>query len=343
MNCLFSARIIRFVILLMLAVTLMACQDKKQTSAPTAAQKLQIVTTLFPLYDFARSIGGDKAEVTLLLPPGVEAHAFEPRPDDAMKTAKAGLFIYTNKQMEPWADKFISGLGVKNLVVVDASKGVTLQPARSHQHEKAEEPGHDQHHHAKHVEKHVHGDHDHDHGSMDPHIWLDLDNARIMVDTIAQAMAAKDPANAAVYTANAAALKQKLAQLDAEYKSGLTSCKTRTLLHGGHYAFGYLAKRYNLQYEAAVSVNADAEPTPARMIELIKQVKKSGVRYIFSEEMVSPRLTEAIAREAGVKVLALHNLHNISKDDIQANASYDSLMRRNLDTLKTGLECSLIH
>lgn len=322
-----------------LAVT--ACQDRKQSAAPAAPAnggKLTVVTTLFPLYDFARSIGGDKAEVTLLLPPGVEAHAFEPRPEDAMKTAKAGLFIYTNRQMEPWAEKFISGLGVKNLVVVDASKGVTLQPARSHQHEKAEEHDHEHHHH----EKHADGDHDHhhhDHGGMDPHIWLDLDNARVMVDTIAQAMVAKDPANAVAYTANAAALKQKLTQLDADYKSGLASCKTRTLLHGGHYAFGYLAKRYNLQYEAAVSVNADAEPTAARMIELINQVKKSGARYIFSEEMVSPQLTEAIAREAGVKVLPLHNLHNLSKQELQAGVDYASLMKKNLEVLRIGLEC----
>ena len=175
---------------------------------------------------------------------------------------------------------------------------------------------------------------------MDPHIWLDLANARIMVDTIAAAMSAKDPANSTYYTANAAELKQKLTQLDADYRKGLASCKTRTFLHGGHYAFGYLAKRYNLHYDAAVSVNADAEPTAQRMAELIRQVKKSGVRYIFSEEMVSPRLTEAIAREAGVKVLSLHNLHNVSKDDLRAGVDYLTLMRRNLEQLKTGLSCN---
>jgi len=329
-------------VLLIGCLAFAACQDRKQPSTTVTAGKsgaLTVVTTLFPLYDFARSIGGDKATVTLLLPPGVEAHAFEPRPEDAIKTARAGLFIYTNRQMEPWAEKFVSGLGATNLMVVDAGKGVILQPARSHQHEDAED--HDHHQHAKQAEKHEHDDHGHHHNQdgTDPHIWLDLDNARIMVDTIAQAMAAKDPVNAAAYTANAAALKQKLTQLDADYKSGLASCKTRTLLHGGHYAFGYLAKRYNLQYEAAVSVHADAEPTPARMIELVKQVKKSGVHYVFSEEMVSPRLTETIAREAGVKVLSLHNLHNISKEDLQSGTDYVTLMRKNLEKLQTGLEC----
>lgn len=321
-------------LLLISCLSLNACQDTKQASAPVTAQKLQIVTTLFPLFDFARSIGGDKVEVTLLLPPGVEAHAFEPRPEDAMKTTKAGLFIYTNKYMEPWAEKFVSGLGASGLIVVDASKGVALQPAVAHKyHDKARQHGHN---HAEQGKQNHHHDHGH---AVDPHIWLDLDNARIMVDTIAQAMTTKDPANSDVYTANAAALKQKLTQLDADYKSGLASCKNRTLLHGGHYAFGYLAKRYNFQYESAVSVNADAEPTPARMIELIKQVKKSGVHYIFSEEMVSPRLTEAIAREAGVKVLSLHNLHNISKEDLHLGTDYISLMRKNLINLKIGMEC----
>lgn len=160
-----------------------------------------------------------------------------------------------------------------------------------------------------------------------------------MVDTIAREMAAKDPANRSVYSANAATFKHKLAQLDVDFRQGLGPCRTRTLLHGGHYAFVYLAKRYNLQYEAAISVNADAEPTPARMISLVKQVKKSGVRSIFSEEMVSPRLSEAIARETGVAVLPLHNLHTVSKDELQAGVDYLTLMRRNLEQLKTGLEC----
>lgn len=314
------------VALLFMLTAMVGCQDAKQAAAPAASPKLQIVTTLFPLYDFSRAIGGDKAEVTLLLPPGVEAHAFEPRPEDAVKSAKAGLFIYTNKYMEPWADKFISGLGSSHPVVVDASAGIALQPAGTHRHE---QEGH----HAGHGHRHAKP-------AYDPHIWLDLDNARLMVDTIAQAMIAKDPANSALYSANAAAFKQKLAQLDADYKSGLASCKSRTLLHGGHYAFGYLSRRYGLEYESAISVNADAEPTPARMIELVKQVKKSGVQYVFSEEMVSPRLTEAIAREAGVKVLALHNLHNISKDDMRAGVDYLTLMRRNLEQLKTGLSCN---
>lgn len=310
-------KVLYCLVLLSLALLLLACKDTQQTTTSRDSNALQVVTTLFPVYDFARSIAGDEAVVTLLLPPGVEAHAFEPRPEDAVKTAKADLFIYTNRLMEPWAEKFVSGLGTTKLTLVDASEGIALSPA---------EHGHDD-------------DTQHEHAALDPHVWLDPANAKTMVTTIAAAMIAKDPSHGELYRANAAALQQQMTQLDADYRAGLHDCRTRTLLHGGHYAFGYLAKRYGLQYQSAVSVNADAEPTAAQMASLVQQIRTSGVHYIFSEELVSPRLTEAIAREAGVKVLALHNLHDMSKEDFKAGVSYLTLMRRNLDNLKIGLEC----
>lgn len=309
--------VLHCLLLLCFVLLLPACQEKQQTTTARDSNTLQVVTTLFPVYDFARTIAGDKATVTLLLPPGVEAHAFEPRPEDAIRTAKAGLFIYTNRLMEPWAEKFVSGLGATKLTVVDASKGIVLHPA---------EQEHDDH-------------HQHEHPALDPHIWLDPTIAKTMVTTIAAAMVAKDPAHGELYRANAADLQQQMTQLDADYRVGLRDCKTRTLLHGGHYAFGYLANRYGLQYQAAVSVNADAEPTATQMATLVQQIRTSGVHYIFSEELVSPRLTETIAREAGVKVLALHNLHDLSKEDFQTGVSYLALMRRNLVNLKIGLEC----
>ncbi len=322
-------RIILLILLLIAISAITACQGKKSDSQQSATRKPVVVTTLFPLYDFSRAICGNRAEVILLLPPGVEAHAFEPRPEDAAKTVRAALFIYTNRYMEPWAEKFISGLGKTGVTVVDASQGITLQPAISrHNHEK----NHDSH-------GHQTKGHHHHHPPVDPHIWLDPSNAEKMVDNIVQALVARDPANAAFYSANAARLKQQLTLLDTDCRAALSHCARHTLLHGGHYAFGYLANRYGLQYEAAVSVNADAEPNPARMIELVKQVKSSGVKYVFSEEMVSPRLTEAIARESGASVLPLHNLHNVGKDDLQSGATYISLMRKNLENLKKGLEC----
>jgi zinc transport system substrate-binding protein len=296
-----------------------ACRKKETPVSPSVREKIVVVTTLFPLYDFARTVGGDKADISLILPPGVEAHAFEPKPEDAARVTKADLFVFTNEFMEPWAVKFVKGLNAGNVALVDSSKGVTFLKAG------AEEEGEDGH--------EGHG------GGMDPHIWLDFNNAQIMVDNIASAMVARDPANKQYYLANAALYKAELKRLDDDYKAGLSACAKRVFLHGGHYAFGYLAHRYGLQYESASAVNADAEPTPAKLIALVKQVKAMDLKYVYSEELLSPRVSEMIAMETGAAVLLLHGAHNISKEDLDHGATFISLMRRNLDNLRTGLQC----
>src|SRR5450631_2912172 len=286
-----------------------ACQKKEAPVSASSQKKLVVVTTLFPLYDFARIIGGDKVDVSLILPPGVEAHSFEPKPEDAARVTKADLFIFTNEYMEPWAVKFVTGMNASNVTLVDSSKGVTFLKA-------GKEGDGDEH------ETHNGTEHHHHGGGMDPHIWLDFSNARIMVDNIASAMITRDPKNKAYYLANAAAYKTELDKLDTEYRKGLSSCNKRVFLHGGHYTFGYLANRYGLQYESASAVNADAEPTPAKLIALIKQVKSLGLKYVFSEELLSPRVSEMIAKETVTSVLMLHGAHNISKDDMAHGATF---------------------
>lgn len=303
-----------------------ACQKKESQPPASAHKKLVVVTTLFPLYDFCRTIGGDKVDVSLLLPPGVEAHAFSPRPEDAVRITKADLFVFTNEFMEPWAVRFVKGLNAGNVLLTDSSKGITLRKTGD------ADGGED-------VHGHEEKGHHHPAGGMDPHIWLDFANARIMVDNIASAMGTKDPANKAYYLANATAFKAELEKLDGEFKAGLADCAKRTFLHGGHYAFGYLADRYGLRYESASAVNADAEPTPAKLIALVKQVRAMDLKYVFSEELLSPRVSEIIAKETGASVLLLHGAHNISKADFEKGVTFVSLMRKNLVNLRTGLEC----
>ena len=297
-----------------------ACRKKEAQVSPPVPKRMVVVTTLFPLYDFARIIGGDKADVSLILPPGIEAHAFEPKPEDAARVTKADLFVFTNEFMEPWAIKFAKGLNAGSVALVDSSKGVTFLKAG------AEEDEHDD-------NGHHHG------GGMDPHIWLDFGNAQIMVDNLAEAMVAKDPANKTIYLTNAAHYKEELKRLDDDYRAGLSVCAKRVFLHGGHYAFGYLAHRYGLQYESASAVNADAEPTPSKLIALVKQVKAMDLKFVYSEELLSPRVSEMIAAETGATVLLLHGAHNISKEDLDRGVTFISLMRKNLDNLRTGLQC----
>ena len=298
-----------------------ACRKSEGPKTSPSRTKLVIVTTLYPLFDFSRFIGGDRVVVSLLLPPGVEAHSFSPKPEDVVRVSQAGMFIFSNEIMEPWAVKFVTGLNNGNILLVNSGNGVKFLETGSGVHE-----GHAQR-------------YNYSSGSIDPHIWLDFFNAQIMVDNIAAGMASKDPANRDYYLANASLYKSELNKLDQEYKIGLSSCAKKLFLHGGHFTFGYLANRYELYYEAASAVNADAEPTPMMLIELVKKIKSTGLKYIFSEEMLSPRVSEMIARESGASLLLLHGAHNISREDLEHGVTFISLMKKNLASLRTGLEC----
>jgi zinc transport system substrate-binding protein len=130
-----------------------------------------------------------------------------------------------------------------------------------------------------------------------------------------------------------------LAALDQRYRDGLSSCATRVFLHGGHYTFGYLARRYGLEYTSLSGVSSESEPSASRMAAMVRQIRSSGVRYLFAEELLSPRLTETLANEAGVEVLKLHGAHNLGKDDVQRGVGFIGLMEQNLANLQKGLVC----
>lgn len=282
--------------------------------------RLRVVTTLFPLYDFSRIIAGNRGNVSLLLPPGIEPHSFEPRPDDIMRIGRSSLFIYTNPAMEPWAVKIIQGSDHQKLRVIEAGSGVQyLKAGQKHDH------GHD-------------GD-SHGAESDDPHIWLDFGNAAAMVDTILAGFVAADPSNAEYYDKNARSLKTALAGLDRRYREGLATCGTKTFLHGGHFTFGYLAHRYGLSYRSLSGVSSEAEPSAAAMADMVRLIRSTGVQYLFAEELLSPRMTEILADEAGVEILRLHGAHNLSKDDFQRGTTFIGLMDENLTQLQKGLAC----
>jgi len=275
------------------------------------AGKVSVVTTLFPYYDFARTIGGDKADVSLLLLPGVEAHSFEPKPSDILKINSADIFIYTGDFMEPWAKDILAGINNKKLSVVGAGDVVNLLDGS------AEGLG----------------------SGIDPHIWLDLSNSENIVDGIASAFVRKDPKNSDLYIQNAHELKNELKALDDSFKAGLSNCQTRTLIYGGHYAFGYLVKRYGLDYFAAQGLAPDSEPTAQDLANLINELKKNGVKYVFYEELSSPKIAETISEETGAQLLLLNAAHNISKDDMSKGVSFIDIMKRNLVNLRIGLQC----
>ena len=289
-----------------------ACQ--RPASLPQSPQRPRVIVTLFPLYDFARAVAGDHAEVKMLLSPGMEPHAYEPSPSDVAGIMAASLFVYTGAAMEPWAERILKSAPNPRRRVVDTSSGIHLM----------EGEGDDGHHHG--------------HGG-DPHIWLDFENARLMVNSIAEGFALMDLPNAQLYKDNASIYNKQLEELDAAYQKGLARCATRELIHGGHYAFGYMARRYRLDYHAAYGFSPEAEPSPNTMMALTKRVKASGARGVFYEELVLPKTAQAIAGEAGVPLLQLNAAHNVTREQMVRGVTFIGLMRENLQNLRTGLAC----
>jgi zinc transport system substrate-binding protein len=302
------------VAIVFLAIVILSIGSLTHKKPTIQNDKLKVVTTLFPLYDMAKNIGGDKADVSQLLPPGVEAHSFEPKPSDIVKINEADVFVYTGKFMEPWVEDIIKGVTNKNLIIVDASQGVKMIPGVFH-------------------------DEDEPAGSMDPHIWLDFDNAKIMVSNIKQAFVSKGNNDAGFYQQNADSYDQQLSKFDNEYKTALSDCQSKEIIYGGHYAFGYLANRYGLKYLAAQGVSPDAEPTASDLANLVDQINKDKVKYVFYEELTSPKIAETIAGETKAKMLLLNAAHNLAKDQFEAGVSFFDILNSDLENLKVGLEC----
>jgi zinc transport system substrate-binding protein len=306
------------------AVTFFSCRAAHEPSGREG--RLQVVTTLFPLYDFARHVGGQRVDVSLLLPPGVEPHSFEPKPGDVLKINKADVFVYTGSFMEPWAAALIEGAQGHDLVVVDSSRGCMLMPEKGaagapHGGAGSVAPSSSA------------------QGRIDPHIWLDLGNARIMVENILAAFIKRDPGHKRFYQENAVVYEAELSRLDERFRRGLAVCETRLFVHGGHYAFHYLARRYHLNYVSVYGFSPDAEPSPRHLAALIREARQHRVKYIFYEELLQPRLAETVAEETGAELLPLNGGHNVTKAELDKGETFISLLDHDLDNLRKGLQC----
>ena len=303
--------------------------------------RLTVITTLFPQYDFVRILAGDRVSVSLILPPGIEPHSFEPTPKDIVKIGQADLFIYTGGLMEPWAERILEGVQSQTLTIVDTSAGIALLHGHAHEEDEPHaEDSADPHGeesadtHEETTEKDTHAEEE----GADPHIWLDPLRAAQMVQTIADALIAADPAGEAQYRENAETYVAELQAYDAACLEVFGNVDTHTIVYGGHFAFGYFAQRYGLDHVSPYTgFSPDAEPTPRRIAELIDRMKEIGSNTLFYEELVDPKVAEVISASTGAEMLLLHGAHNLSREELNSGATYLGIMRENLDKLKKGL------
>ncbi len=275
-----------------------SCSARGQAGGPG---KKIAVASIFPAYDFTRAIAGERMTVSMLLPPGVEPHDFDPKPADMASLSKADLFVYMGDRMEPWAAGLVSGAGNKRLVVAQA--GVA----------DAETGG-------------------------DPHIWLDPVLASRLADAIEAGLAKADPAGAATYKTNADALRARLADLDAKIAAALARATRKTVVFGGHNTFGLFARRYGLDFISPYdNFTHDTEPTAQAMTTLLATMQRTGSGTIFYGELLEPRVAEVLARESGARLELLHGLHNVDKAELDSGVDYFKIMEENLSKLEKAL------
>ena len=288
--------------------------------ADTAAGdgRLRVLTSFYPMYDFACKIGGDCIDVTNMVPSGTEPHDWEPSTNDLKNLEKADVFIYNGADMEPWADNLLVSRS-DTLRVVEASENVELRTTDG-EHEHA----------------HEHEGADHHHGDFDPHVWLDPENAKIEMEAIRDALCAADPENSTVFQSNYEKYAAELDALDSEFREKLAPLPNRTIVVA-HEAFGYLCDAYGLTQVGIEGLSPDSEPDPGRMAEVIDFVREHSISTIFFEELVSPKVAEAIASETGAQAKMLSPLEGLSDEQAAAGADYFSVMHDNLAALMEAL------
>ncbi|MBM7711956.1 metal ABC transporter substrate-binding protein [Enterococcus xiangfangensis] len=302
----------------LVSILLTACgsEEKKEASAD---DKIQVMTTFYPMYEFTKEVVGNKGDVELLIPAGTEPHDFEPSAKDLAKISDSDVFVYNSPELETWTENLTDTIDTDKTKIIQAAKEIELMDGAEHDHE----------------DDHDHDDHDHEH-ELDPHVWLDPALAIKEVETIRDQLSKKYPDDQATFEKNAASYIDELKALDAEYQTAFKDAKNKTFVTQ-HAAFGYLAKQYGLTQEAISGVSPDQEPSPSRLSELKHYVDDHQVEVIYFEENASSKVAETLSKETGVKLAVLNPLESLTEKQIKAGENYLSIMRENLTALKQAI------
>lgn len=315
------------------------CAGQKQSPSPSSlpqSPRPTVYTSIYPLYDLTKKIGGDKITVLNLTPAGSEPHSYEPSSRTVADLSKASLFLYHGAGMEPYLDKLLHTLQGTPLLMLEASRGISLIT-----HPQDEEVAHEE---AQHKENQPEKEqneaepHEIDtHGQIDPHTWLSPVCALQLSRNILQALSQIAPEQQAYFEENYRGLEKRLAELDKEYRETLSACRKKEIVVT-HEAFGYLCREYGLTQLAIMGLSAEAEPTPGAVKEIINLVRDRQIKYIFFEALYSPKIAETISRETQAEILVLNPLGSLTEKEIAEGKDYFTIMKENLENLKIALE-----
>ena len=331
--------------LFMLVGALAGCGKQNDTNQ---TDKLSIVTTIFPEYDWVREILGDKAdnaEITMLLDNGVDLHSYQPTADDIVKISDCDLFIYVGGESDEWVEDALRNAANRNMKVINllevlgdsvkTEEIVEGMQEEEHEHEDAEEHEHEDAHAHEDAEEHEHEE------ETDEHVWLSLKNAKMLVRVISKALQELDPDNKDIYAANADAYVKKLSALDAEYQAAVDAASNKTILFGDRFPFRYLVDDYGLRYYAAfVGCSAETEAGFETISFLAKRVDEWKLPCVLTIEGAQHKIAETVVRNTTAKnqrVLTMDSMQSTTSKDVKNGTTYLSVMEKNLSVLKEAL------
>lgn len=315
---------------LLLALALLGCCGCAR--APAAEDdRLRVVCSLFPYYDFVRAIGGEYVSPTLLVPAGRETHSFEPTPLDVITVSKADVFIYNGGESEYWVEEILGSAGEDIGTVscmmdhIDALEEEIVEGMEGHGH--------------SHDHEHEHEEDEHHHEiTYDEHIWTSPVGAKELCRAICDALCEADSAHATEYRANLDAYLAELDKLNAAFCDVVSQARRCTLVFGDRFPLLYFCKTYGLDYRAAFHGCAgDTEPSLATLKYLIDKVRSEDIPVVYTIELSSRKIADAIAETTGARVAQLHSCQNVTRKEFDDGATYLSLMWQNVGTLKEGL------
>lgn len=334
---------------LLAAVTLLSCGCAAPAPQETDG-KLQVVCSLFPYYDFARTIGGEYVDAKLLVPAGRETHSFEPTPLDAITMSRADVLVYNGGHGEYWVEEMLGAAGqeiphvLRMMDYVDAVEGEIVEGMEetAHAHPHSHFDPHDEQEHAGEDPHHDHSDSNDDgHAEeieYDEHIWTSPVNCKKLARAICDALSAADPAHADAFEANLADYLVQLDELDAAFRQVVAEGSRDMVVFGDRFPMLYFCKTYGLHYRAAFHGCAgDTEPSLHTLKYLIDKVNSEQIPVVYTIELSSQKIANVIAESTGAKVGMLHSCQTVSRQEFDAGETYLSLMWKNVDALKEGL------
>lgn len=320
-----------------LLLLLAACNTNDENASSAAGVQntddtLTIFTSIYPLEDFAKKIGGEHVQVNTLIPPGADSHTFEPTSKDILDIAKADAFIFNGLGMESYAEKVKETLKNEDVVFVEAAEGMEAIP-HDHEHHGEEADSHDHD-----GDGHQDSEHDdgHHHGDQDPHVWIDPNQAIVLAEHIKNTLVDLKPEAREAFEDNFETLKQDLEALDEEFHQ-LVDSKENPEMIVSHAAYGYWEKSYGIKSIPIAGLSSSQEPSQSELTKLIQVAKEKDLKYVIFEQNITPKVAKVIQDEIGAEPLYLHNISTLTDEDIENGEDYFSLMERNLETLDKAL------